>query len=110
MRRRRGSCPPEDCGGPHGYTELLQALADPRHPEHDAMSVWVGDRLRPFEREVTSRRVHDAVGVVPESVRLLLDLLADGVELTPGSPRRGPRSPGSATRLVPAGAACLDRG
>ena len=79
-----GACPPEDCGGPPGYAELLQALANPRHPEHDMMSVWVGDRLRPFDKEVTSRRVHDAVGVVPESVRLLLDLLDDGVKLTPG--------------------------
>ena len=79
-----GTCPPEDCGGPYGYTELLQALADPRHSEHDAMRVWVGDRLRPFEQDITSRRVADAVGVAPESVRMLLDLLANGVTLTPG--------------------------
>ena len=79
-----GACPPEDCGGPHGYTELLRALADARHPEHEAMSAWVGDRLRPFDQEATAQRVRDAIGVVPESVRLLLDLLADGVRLTPG--------------------------
>jgi len=79
-----GTCPPEDCGGPHGYTELLAALADDRHPEHETMSAWVGDRLRPFDQEVTSRRVRDAIGVVPESVRLVLDLLADSVKLTPG--------------------------
>lgn len=79
-----GACPPEDCGGPYGYTELLQALADARHPEHETMSTWVGDRLRPFDQETTARRVRDAVGVVPESVRILLELLADGVKLTPG--------------------------
>lgn len=79
-----GACPPEDCGGPHGYTELLQALADTQHPEHEAMSIWVGDRLKPFDQEATAQRVRDAVGVVPESVRLLLELLADGVKLTPG--------------------------
>jgi hypothetical protein len=80
----QGACPPEDCGGPGGYTELLATLADPRHPEHQAMREWVGDRLRPFDQQATDRRVRNAVGEVPESVRLLLGLLADGVKLTPG--------------------------
>lgn len=79
-----GACPPEDCGGPYGYVELLAALADTRHPEHEAMRAWVEDGLRRFDQDATSRRVRDAVGVVPDSVRLLLDLLADGVKLTPG--------------------------
>lgn len=79
-----GTCPPEDCGGPYGYAELLATLADPRHPEHRAMREWVGDRLRPFDRQKADRRVRDAVGEVPESVRLLLGLLAHGVKLTPG--------------------------
>lgn len=79
-----GACPPEDCGGPGGYAELLATLADPRHPEQGAMREWVGDRLRPFDQEAVDRRVRNAVGQVPESVRLLLDLLADGVNLTPG--------------------------
>lgn len=80
-----GACPPEDCGGSYGYAELLEALADARHPEHEAMRAWVGDRLRPFDQGETAQRVRDAVGSVPGSVRLLLDLLADGVKLTPGS-------------------------
>ncbi|PKO23610.1 MAG: hypothetical protein CVU38_03220 [Chloroflexi bacterium HGW-Chloroflexi-1] len=36
------ACPPEDCGGPWGYPDLLAALADPKHEEHDSMLEWVG--------------------------------------------------------------------
>jgi hypothetical protein len=79
-----GACPPEDCGGPGGYAELLHVLADPAHPEHEHMRSWVGNRLRPFDRAATDERVRRVVGEVPESVRLLIDLLADGVKLTPG--------------------------
>jgi len=43
--RRNG--PPEDCGGPWGYMELLQALADPTHPEHAEMREWLGGELDP---------------------------------------------------------------
>lgn len=90
-----GACPPEDCGGPDGYRDLLDALADPRHPEHAAMRDWVGDRLRPVDQHATARRVRDAVGAVPVSVQLLLDLLADGVKLT-----RGGRLPRSIVRAM----------
>jgi hypothetical protein len=79
-----GTCPPEDCGGPGGYTELLGTLADPGHPDHEHMRGWVGKRLRPFDCAATDKRVRQVVGEVPESVRLLLDLTADGVKLTPG--------------------------
>lgn len=90
-----GACPPEDCGGPSGYAELLDALADARHPEHEAMRTWVGDRMRPFDQDATAQRVRDAAGAVPGSVRLLLDLLTDGVRLTPGG-----RLPRALTRTV----------
>ncbi|UQX12089.1 plasmid pRiA4b ORF-3 family protein [Candidatus Mycobacterium methanotrophicum] len=79
-----GACPPEDCGGPGGYTELLDALADPTHPEHEHLRGWVGNRLRPFDRAATDQRVRQVVGVAPESVRLLLDLAAERIKLTPG--------------------------
>ena len=35
-------CPPEDCGGLHGYLEFLRAIADPKHPEHQSMKEWAG--------------------------------------------------------------------
>ena len=79
-----GACPPEDCGGPGGYAELLDVLADPAHPEHEHMRGWVGNRLRPFDLAATDQRLRQVVGEVPESVRLLLDLAADGIRLTPG--------------------------
>jgi hypothetical protein len=42
-----GRCPPEDVGGPWGYTELLEALADPNHEEHADMRRWIGEDFDP---------------------------------------------------------------
>jgi hypothetical protein len=39
--------PPEDCGGPWQYPELLKALANPGHPEHDESLEWVGGSWDP---------------------------------------------------------------
>ena len=36
------ACPPEDCGGVHGYLRLLEDLADPRHEEHLELREWAG--------------------------------------------------------------------
>jgi hypothetical protein len=36
------ACPPEDCGGTTGYQELLDALADPHHPDHHDLRRWLG--------------------------------------------------------------------
>ncbi len=38
----KGTCPPEDCGGPWGYANLREALADPKHPEHKEFKEWLG--------------------------------------------------------------------
>jgi hypothetical protein len=42
----QNACPPEDVGGAYGYAGFLAALADPEHPEHEAMREWIG---RPFD-------------------------------------------------------------
>lgn len=41
------ACPPEDCGGVHGYHELLEALLDPAHPEHESLGQWIPDDWGP---------------------------------------------------------------
>jgi len=39
--------PLDDSGGVHGYAELLSALRNPRHPEHDQSSEWVPSGFDP---------------------------------------------------------------
>lgn len=41
------ACPPEDCGGPWGYDELLNILKDPKHEEHQSMLQWAGGKFDP---------------------------------------------------------------
>lgn len=36
----RRACPPEDCGGPWGYHDLLTVLTDPTHPQHHELAEW----------------------------------------------------------------------
>jgi hypothetical protein len=43
------ACPPEDCGGLWGYYNLLEILADPKHPEHEEMKEWIGGGCDPPE-------------------------------------------------------------
>ncbi|HUJ34262.1 MAG TPA: plasmid pRiA4b ORF-3 family protein [Solirubrobacteraceae bacterium] len=37
----KGACPPEDCGGPWGYTDLKAILADPNDEQHQEMLEWL---------------------------------------------------------------------
>ncbi len=41
------ACPPEDCGGIGGYSELIEILADPRNLRHESMKDWLGYDLDP---------------------------------------------------------------
>jgi hypothetical protein len=52
------SCPPEDCGGVWGYANLLGALGDPTHEDHDELVEWLGGD---FDPEVFDRAVVNAV-------------------------------------------------
>ncbi len=51
------TCPPEDCGGPYGYANLLNAIEDPGHEEHDEYIEWVGDDFEPEEFDLATTNV-----------------------------------------------------
>jgi hypothetical protein len=42
-----GRCPPEDVGGPPGYAELLDTLANPDHEQRTENLRWVGSHFDP---------------------------------------------------------------
>jgi Plasmid pRiA4b ORF-3-like protein len=46
------NCPPEDCGGPWGYTELLDAMADPAYAGHASQRAWIPEDFDPEEFDV----------------------------------------------------------
>jgi len=81
------ACPPEDCGGPHGYAELHDALQDPRHPRHDEYRQWLGGEFDPerFDLERVNRSLLAAGAARGTGHR---GRAGGG---TPPAPRPGPR-------------------
>lgn len=61
----KGACPPEDCGGPHGYSQLKKILSNPKDSEYESMKEWIG--LEPdeewdaeyFDLEIAQEAVRD---------------------------------------------------
>jgi len=46
------ACPPEDCGGPWGYQELLEVLSDQDNEEYEDSKVWIESfKGWPFDQE-----------------------------------------------------------
>lgn len=53
----KNACPPDDCGGIWGYYGMLEAIQDPKHPEHESMLEWLGGEFDPeaFDLEATNK-------------------------------------------------------
>ena len=49
-------CPPEDVGGIPGFYEFLEAIADPKHPDHDDRIEWYGGPFDPADMDAA--RIH----------------------------------------------------
>ena len=47
-------CPPEDCGGVHGYVNFLAAIADPENPDHATLLGWAGGQFNADEFDAKS--------------------------------------------------------
>jgi hypothetical protein len=61
------ACPPDDCGGPMGYANLLSILAKPKHPEHRDMLEWLepaypdGFHPEAFDRDEINEQFADGL-------------------------------------------------
>ena len=53
------ACPPEDVGGMGGYKNLLEAIHNPNHPEHEKYLEWIGDSFDPeaFDLDEINRKL-----------------------------------------------------
>jgi Plasmid pRiA4b ORF-3-like protein len=51
--------PPEDCGGIPGFYNLLEAISDPGHEQHEELLDWLGDEFDPeaFSATEINRRL-----------------------------------------------------
>ena len=60
----RGACPPEDVGGLPGYLHFLEAIKDPKHPDHNDMVEWRGELFDPaaFDVQAVNRAFHGGWG------------------------------------------------
>jgi hypothetical protein len=52
-----GACPPEDCGGSHGFAELKAVLAGPPSAERDALLQWAGGDYDPGRFDLSAANV-----------------------------------------------------
>jgi hypothetical protein len=53
------ACPPEDCGGPWGYADFIEAIQNPTHKRHVELLEWVGGEFDPgaFDLEAVNKEL-----------------------------------------------------
>jgi hypothetical protein len=63
-----GVCPPEDCGGIHGYYEMMEVLKDANHPEHKDTKTWAGRNYlnKQFDLIAVNKKLRKIKSVVRE--------------------------------------------
>jgi hypothetical protein len=47
VHRGQAGLPPEDCGGPWGYGDFVEAVRNPGHDRHEELLEWVGGEFDP---------------------------------------------------------------
>jgi len=53
-----GDAPPEDVGGPGGFTEFLEIISNPAHEEHESMLTWAKSLWwKPFDFDALTRHI-----------------------------------------------------
>lgn len=62
------ACPPEDCGGPPGYMDLLQVLKKPKHEEYQDMLEWLGKKFDPktFDLDKVNKQLRRTFSPLPK--------------------------------------------
>ena len=85
-----GACPPEDCGGPHGYAEFLRAIKKPGSPRGGELLEWVGGSFDPHGFDLNEVAFDDPAArwswVFSESAVLENEILA--MQTSPRRPDR----------------------
>lgn len=64
------ACPPEDCGGPPGYENMLAILRDPKHEEYAEMRTWVGRKYDPEKFDLAA--VNKKLGPIEKRLARML--------------------------------------
>lgn len=55
-------CPPEDVGSLDGFADFLAAMADPKHPEHEATTIWYGGPFDPDD--IDEPRINERLAAI----------------------------------------------